>query len=44
MRVQYECIPSAGCFFHSLEESGHLEGMVLSVFFQYLEVLGRLDT
>lgn len=37
MRVQYECIPSAGCFFHSLEESGHLEGMVLSVFLQSVE-------
>ncbi len=41
MRVRYERIPSAGCFFQSLEESGHLEGMVMSVFFQYLEFLGR---
>ena len=41
MRVQYECIPSAGCFFHSLEESGHLEGMVLSVFLQSVEESAR---
>ena len=39
--AQYECIPSAGCFFHSLEESGHLEGMVLSVFLQSVEESAR---
>lgn len=41
MRVQYEYIPSAGWFFHSLEESGHLEGMVLSVFLQSVEESAR---
>lgn len=31
----------AGSFFHSLEESGHLEGMVLSVFLQSVEESAR---
>lgn len=33
--------PVCGCFFHSLEESGHLEGMVLSVFLQSVEESAR---
>ena len=48
MRVWYArmacCLGGlAGSFFHSLEESGHLGGMVLSVLFQWVGESGRWE-